>query len=87
MSSGLGSRFLGAMSSRTQELIGGILGCVGLLHFVVWMSAGGGTSALADLQAGQYSVAATQFGGYASGHPAYVVAFVVGVGVILAARK
>ncbi|GGL30660.1 hypothetical protein EFA46_007090 [Halarchaeum sp. CBA1220] len=87
MSSGLASRLLGAVSSRVQELLGVALSCVGLLHFAAWAANGDGTRALADLQAGQLSLAAGGFGGYASTHPAYVLAFVVGIAIVGAARQ
>lgn len=70
-----------------QELLGVALSCVGLLHFSAWAANGGGTRVLADMQAGRLSLAAGGVGGYASAHPAYVLAFVVGIAIVGAARQ
>ncbi|GAD53042.1 hypothetical protein MBEHAL_1802 [Halarchaeum acidiphilum MH1-52-1] len=87
MSSSLGSRFFDAAGSRSREFLGGVLGCVGLLHFAAWATIGGGASALADLETGHLSLAAGGLGGYASAHPAYVLAFVAGIAVVCSARQ
>lgn len=87
MSSGFTSRLFDAAGSRAQELIGGVLSVAGLANFALWTSVGDGSAAVGNLEGGHLSLAANDFGGYAGVHPAYIVAFVVGLAVIAHARQ
>ena len=87
MRSTLGSRFFEVVGSRSREFLGGVVGCVGLLHFAAWAAVGNGTGARAALEAGDLALAAGGAGGYVETHPAYVLAFVAGVAVLLSARR
>ncbi|MBP2250804.1 hypothetical protein J2754_001121 [Halarchaeum solikamskense] len=87
MRSTFGSRFFEAIGSRSREFLGGVVGCVGLLHFAAWAAVGDGAGARAALEAGDPALAAAGVGGYVSAHPAYVLAFVAGVAVLLSARR
>ncbi|MBP1955479.1 hypothetical protein J2752_002402 [Halarchaeum rubridurum] len=87
MRSTLSSRVFEAVGSRSREFLGGVVGCVGLLHFVAWVSVGDGVGSRAALEAGDLALAGTGLVGYASAHPAYVLAFVAGIAVLLSARQ
>lgn len=87
MRSTLGSRVFEAAGSHSREFLGGVVGCVGLLHFAAWSTVGDGAGALAALEAGNVALAADGLGGYASAHPAYVLAVVAGIAVLYSAQR
>lgn len=77
----LGNRLADAVADRPLQLVGLVLGCAAAAHFAAWTQSPGRTLdtavATANLRAAAPEVAA-----YAQSHPAYVLAFVVGVALL-----
>ncbi|MFB6078073.1 MAG: hypothetical protein ABEJ80_03735 [Halarchaeum sp.] len=78
---GIGRTLIDAVAGRTRSTVGFVLGAVSVGHFARWTGTDG-AGALAGLEGGQLSLAASGFVGYGVAHPAYVLAFVAGVAAL-----
>lgn len=79
---GLFARVVGPLSDRPRQLIGALLGAVGAGHFALWTQTAGSSLPTAAA-AGDAAAVLSQVVSYGQHHPAYVVALVLGIAVLL----
>ncbi|MFB6072335.1 MAG: hypothetical protein ABEJ88_05130 [Halobacterium sp.] len=80
----LESTFADGVADRTNQLVGLLFAGGAFAHFAAW-SAGTGPGAAfrQSVRSGQLLAAAPEVGAYASEHPAYLLAFVAGLALLV----
>lgn len=74
------SSLVTALSSRPKQLLGAGFGLLGTGHFAFWTRSS--TALSESLAAGDYAAAVTPLSEYAAGHPAYLLAVLVGIALV-----